>query len=238
MHHVHADENELANAAADRIAAILSAALAERDRVAFVLTGGGTPEKTYRELADRHRDALDWDRVDFFWGDDRFVPHDDEESNYRMAAESLLSELSASDCGIYPVPTHLSSPEDAARAYEGTLRAYFGGREPEFDLVLFGLGPDAHVASLFPGADSLDEDERWVLHTRSPEDQPPHDRVTMTFPLLNRARTALFLVAGGKKSDAVAAAHNERDDLPVHRVQPQGQLLWYLDEAAAEPLAV
>jgi 6-phosphogluconolactonase len=231
--HVLPDESRLAESAADQIAQILTDALHQRERATFVLTGGDTPAKTYQSLAERHGQSLDWSRIDIFWGDDRFVPHDSDESNFRMAKENLLEKLPTSECNVFPFPTHLDDADQAARAYEETLRAYFADAEPAFDLVLFGLGPDGHVASLFPGADSLDEQERWVLHTMAPEDQPPRERVTMTFPLLNASRASLFLVAGEKKREAVTGTLDETADVPARQVAPAGELLWYLDEAAA-----
>lgn len=238
MQHVFSDANELASNAANRIIKILREALDQNERAAFVLTGGETPRMTYEAISRDHRDAIDWNRVDFFWGDDRFVPHDDDESNFRMARETLLSHLDAPDCGVYAVPTHLDSPEEAARAYDVNIRAYFRSNEPRFHLVLFGLGADAHVASLFPGIGELDETERWAVDTRSPEDQPPHERVTMTFPVLNSTDAALFLVAGEQKAEAVEAAFEGDGHLPVHRVNPDGELIWYLDEAAASRVSV
>lgn len=234
--HVLPDEPRLADAAADQIAQILTDSLHQRERASFVLTGGETPAETYQSLAERHGESLDWSRIDIFWGDDRFVPHDDDESNFLLAKENLLERLPTSDCHVFPFPTHLDDPQEAARVYEDNLRAFFAGAEPKFDLVLFGLGGDGHVASLFPGADSLKERDRWVLHTVAPEDQPPRKRLTMTFPILNASRASLFLVAGDKKREAAAAAINGTADIPARLVKPAGELLWYLDEAAAADL--
>lgn len=226
----------LARAAAETVIETLRAALAERDRASFVLTGGSTPIPLYRLLAADYRHALDWERVDVFFGDERHVPHDDEDSNFRMARDTLLDGLPLSPDRIHPMPT-ADSPDADARAYEETLRAYFGDGLPAFDLLLLGMGADGHVASLFPGSPALDETERWVVATESPPSSPVRDRVTLTFPALNAARTVLFLVAGASKRDALAAVHRDPGDAPpAERVEAQDRLLWFVDEDAAGDL--
>lgn len=232
MIHVLPDEHSLAIACADFVAQTLAGALERRERASFVLTGGQAPRRMYRMLAERHRRALRWDQVDYFWGDDRFVPPDDDESNFGMARENLLSGLGEVGCNVFPMPTSLDDPGQAADAYEQTLRAYFADAEPRFDLVLLGLGADGHVASLFPGSPVLDESRRWVAHTQAPEDAPVRERITMTFPLLNAGETTLFLVAGEAKREAVARAQRG-DYIPASRIRPRGELVWYVDEAAA-----
>lgn len=235
---VFLDTDQLATAAADHIARLLSEALDQRPRATLVLTGGKTPEPVYRSLADHHKDTLDWRRVDFFWGDDRFVPPDHEESNVRLAEENLFARLRIGDLHVYPFPVTADTPEDAARSHEQTLRAYFAGDEPRFDVVLLGVGADGHVASLFPGSSSLAEKERWVLHTEAPAGNPITDRLTMTLPLLNAGRSIVFLVAGEKKSDAVAAATGSNQEAPAGRIQGDGDVAWFLDEAAAQEVHV
>ncbi len=224
------DTHSLADAAADRIVQILADAVEARGRASLVLTGGSTPRLTYRLLAERHRDALAWNQIDIFWGDDRFVPHDHPESNYGMAAEELLSRIQPG--GVYPIPTEEASPDRAADAYDATLRAYFDGADPAFDLTLLGLGDDAHVASLFPGADELGESERLVVATQAPEGTPIHARVSMTFAALNASRHVLFIVAGAHKRAAVRRTF-DHGDTPAAAIRPLENLTWLMDEEAA-----
>jgi len=230
------DTDALAEAAAEHVVDLLRDALDRKDRASLVLTGGGTPKPMYERLASKHADDVDWKRVDVFFGDDRFVPPDHEESNHRLARKHLLSDGPISDCNVYPVPTTMDEPGDAALAYEETLRAYFAGEEPLFDVMLLGMGDDGHIASLYPGEDSLEEEDRWVLHTHAPEDQPVRDRVTMTIPLLNASDQVVFLVAGEEKAEAVAwtfGYEGEGETPPATLVEGHQQTTWFLDEAAA-----
>jgi 6-phosphogluconolactonase len=227
----------LAHAAADTVVETLGAALEARDQASFVLTGGSTPVPLYRLLAAEYRHALDWSRVVVFFGDERHVPHDHDDSNFRMARETLLDGLPLSPDRIYPMPTS-DTPETDARSYEETLRDYFGDGPPAFDLLLLGMGADGHIASLFPGSPALDEAERWVVATESPPSSPVHDRITLTFPAINAARTVLFLVAGESKQEALYAVHRTPGDAPpAERVEAQDRLLWFVDEAAAGDLS-
>jgi 6-phosphogluconolactonase len=227
----------LAHAAAEVVIETLRTALTERGRASLVLTGGSTPVPLYRHLAADYRSALDWERVDVFWGDERHVPHDDDDSNFLMARDTLLNGLPLSPDRIHPIPTG-DTPEADARAYEETLRAYFDDESPAFDLLLLGMGADGHVASLFPDSPALGEQERWVIATTSPPSSPVRDRVTLTFPTINAAHTVLFLVAGASKHDAFAAVHGDPSDAPpAERVEAQRRLLWFVDEAAAGDLA-
>lgn len=232
--HVYRDADDLAKGAAGQIVDVLRNALESRPRASLVLTGGGTPRETYAYLAENHHDSIDWRRVDLFWGDDRFVPPDHEESNYGMANAALMSQLEVG--GVFPMPTTGDSPTRSADEYEQMIRDYHGEEEPSFDLTLLGLGDDAHVASLFPGAEALDESERLVLHTLAPEGNPVRDRITMTFAALNASRTVLFLVAGESKRTAVGRAFDDRDDTPVGRVSARERVIWCVDEEAAEDI--
>jgi 6-phosphogluconolactonase len=227
----------LAHAAADMVVETLRAAIEARGRASVVLTGGSTPVPLYRLLAADYRHALDWSRVDVFFGDERHVPHDHEDSNFRMARDTLLDGLPLSPDRIHPMPTG-DTPEADARAYEETLRAYFGDGPPAFDLLLLGMGADGHVASLFPGSPALAETDRWVVATESPPSSPVLERITLTFPAINAARTVLFLVAGESKHDALSAVHRDPEaSPPAERVAAQDRLLWFADEAAAGDLS-
>lgn len=236
MINVLPDEDALAVAAADHVVQLLEQALARRQRATLVLTGGRTPEWMYRAIAERHARRLEWGRVAFFLGDERFVPPDHAESNFGRARQALLAHLDAAGGEVYPYPTTLESPQEAADAYELNLRAFFGDETPAFDVMLLGLGADGHVASLFPGSRHLDEYDRWVIPTRAPAGMPVENRLTMTFPLLNAGRNTIFLVATEAKAETVARVLRG-DDLPANRIRPRhGDVIWYLDEAAASRL--
>jgi 6-phosphogluconolactonase len=231
---VFRDAKELAAGAADHIVRILRDSLESRPRASLVLTGGGTPRETYALLADVHRDSLDWRRVDIFWGDDRFVPPEHPESNFRMANTALLFRLRTG--AVFPIPTTVDSPLRSASEYERTIRGYFGDDEIAFDITLLGLGKDAHVASLFPGAAAFDELERLVVQTIAPEGSPIRDRISMTYAALNTSRNVLFLVSGEGKHPAVHRVLAAEDDTPAGRIIARERLIWCLDEAAAGDL--
>lgn len=225
----------LARAAAETVVETLRTAIEKRGRASFVLTGGGTPRPLYQLLANEYGHSLDWNLVDVFFGDERHVPHDDDDSNFLMARETLLDGLPLDPARIYPMPTD-GTPEADARAYERTLRDLFDGDTPNFDLVLLGMGADGHVASLFPGSPVLTENERWVVAAEAPPSSPVHDRVTLTFPAINAAHTVLFLVAGASKREPLAAVLRGPEDAPpAERVSARERLLWYVDDDAYGP---
>jgi 6-phosphogluconolactonase len=229
-----ADTQELAEAASTQIVDILREALTSKPRASLVLTGGQTPRATYRLLDELHHDAIDWQRVDLFWGDERFVPLEHAESNFRLAAETLLRRIDVGEA--FPVPTLLDSPAEAAAAYERDIRRYFADGEVSFDLTLLGLGGDAHVASLFPGAPELEEMELLVVPATAPPGNPIRDRVSLTFRALNASSTILFIVAGVNKREAVRKALAGDHGVPGGRIAPRDRLLWHLDAEAAGTL--
>ena len=225
------DPQRLARAAAETVVEVLRAAIAERGRADIVLTGGSTPRTLYELIASDYADALDWAAVDVFFSDERHVPHDHEDSNFKMAHDTFLGSL-VSDERVHPFPTG-STPDADARSFERTLREHFGD-EPVFDLVLLGIGEDGHVASLFPGTPALDETDRWVVATEAPPSSPVRERLSLTFPALNAGRVTLFLATGERKRDAVAAVLRDPDrSPPAERVTARQRLLWYLDADAA-----
>lgn len=197
------------------------------------LSGGSTPRALYARLASRQ---IQWRRLEFFWGDERFVPYDDPRSNYAMAREALLDRVPVKPAQIHPIPTD-GDPASAARRYEETLQRTYGsdrlGASPLLDLVLLGLGSDGHTASLFPGDPVLEERERWVAPAamRSPE-----PRITLTYPALESTRAVLFFVTGAEKAGAIKRVLAGDGDLPAARLKPQGQTVWFLDRAAAQRL--
>lgn len=235
--------SSVAQAAASRIAGILRRALERRGRARVALSGGKTPRETYRLLAQPpHRDALDWPLVEVFWGDERCVPPDHPESNYRMALEALLFDLPIPKRNIHRMRGE-ADPAAAAREYQETLRVAFqvSGREvPRFDLVLLGMGLDGHVASLFPGSPALQEPARLVVATYVQKVRGW--RLTLTPRVLTAARHVLFLVTGAEKAAIVrdvleGPADPER--LPAQTVKPttDGQVDWLLDREAAKLLS-
>jgi 6-phosphogluconolactonase len=212
-----------------------AAALATQTPFRVSLSGGSTPKTLFGLLAsDEFKGRFPWQRVSWFWGDERFVPHDHPDSNYRMARESMFAKVPAPPESIHPVPVD-GTPADAARRYERTLQQAYGSKtinsaHPLFDVTLLGLGADGHTASLLPGEPVLQERKRWVAavtHGR------PEARITMTYPAIASSRHVLFLVAGQEKASILRAIRAGKSDAPAARVRPVGQLLWFIDRAAA-----
>lgn len=200
------------------------------------LSGGSTPQTLYEYLAEPpYRDAFPWPRTHWFWGDERFVPHDDALSNYRMVREALLSRAPIPAINIHPIPTEGVSPETAASAYERELKTFYGAERLDparslFDVNLLGLGPDGHTASLFPDNAVLAERHKWVCAVVGAK---PEARITLTYPALESSRHAAFLVAGKEKRAIFKRLRFGDDSLPAARLRPIGGLTWFLDRAAA-----
>jgi 6-phosphogluconolactonase len=197
----------------------------------LALSGGRTPQLLYQILAGL---PIAWTRVEFFWGDERFVPHDDPDSNYRMADENLLSRISVPSTQIYPIPTD-TALETAAAQYEDLLKQVYGegvlrpGR-PLFDLNLLGIGQDGHTASLLPGQPVLKERKKWVAAVPHGRSEP---RITLTYPALQSSAVTVFLAAGEDKANAVRQARAGNGDMPAGRLRPEGSVFWFFDDAAA-----
>lgn len=227
---VVSDAERLAEAAARRIVALASAAVARRGRFVVALSGGSTPRATYRLLAtEPHASAIDWLRVQVFWGDERCVPPHHADSNYRVARRALLDHVDLPARNVHRIRGELT-PEEAAAAYRAELEAALGDRG-RFDLILLGLGPDGHTASLFPGTTALEEGQRAVVAVHLEE--LGAWRVTLTLPVLNAARHVMFLVSGADKANALARVL-EGERLPAGLVQPSdGSLTWLVDRKAA-----
>lgn len=227
-------------AAAEKVVSVAADAIAARGRFTWALSGGSTPKKLYALLASvPFVGRIEWDRVHFFWGDERCVPPEHPDSNYRMAKDALLSAVHPPSGNVHRMPGE-AEPETGAAAYEATLRRVFfdtfgtKGDVPRFDLVLLGMGPDGHTASLFPGAPTLGETRRWVVPTHVQQTIP--DRLTMTLPVLNGAAHVAFLVAGADKAERVrdVIERSPGTDLPSQLIRPvRGQVQWLLDAPAA-----
>jgi 6-phosphogluconolactonase len=201
----------------------------------IALAGGATPRAAYLRAAEAE---VDWSRAVLWFGDERCVPPDHEHSNYRMARESLLDLITGEPPTVRRIEGELG-PDEGAERYEAELRSAFGAGLPELDLVLLGLGPDAHTASLFPGDAALGERERLAVGVETPGMAPMVPRVTLTLPALSSAGRVVFLVAGEDKADAVARAFGGRPDpgAPASLVQPEsGSLELLVDPAAASAL--
>lgn len=221
---------------ARRIATALATAAKRQKIVSIALAGGRTPRGLYERLAsEEFQVRIPWSKVHLFWGDERLVPLDHRESNYRMAREALLNHVPVPPENIHPVPVHLAL-EEASQVYEQQIRTVLGNRRgvPAFDVVLLGLGSDGHTASLFPRSAALRERKRLVVVARSPVGMP---RVTLTVPVLNQARRVFYLVTGADKSRALKQAVEGTGELPGQLIAPgKGELVWFLDGAAAAQL--
>ena len=230
---VSGDAEALARDAAEWLCGL---ALSGTGRFAICCSGGTTPKRLYELLAEPGiASRFPWTRVHWFWGDERFVPRDHPDSNYRATYEAMLSRVNVPDGNVHPIPTHLPSPEQAAAAYEKALKAFYGGDEldperPLFDVTLLGIGEDGHTASLFPGHAALDERRRWVVPVI---DVKTEARITLTYPVLNSSRDVAFLAAGKAKRPMVTRAQAGDRALPAARIQPIGQLTWFTDHAAS-----
>jgi len=232
---------ELFAAAAEEVVRAANQAVAQRSRFTIALAGGSTPKNLYTLLATNARASLPWDRTYFFWSDERHVSPQDPESNYRMAEESMLSKIPVAASNIFRVPTENPDAAAVAEAYEQTLRKFFtteAGQVPRFDLILLGMGPDGHTASLFPETAALQEKSRlvvanWVEKLKT-------SRITFTLPLLNAAHGVAFLVSGTDKASAlheVLEGNAPGEQYPAKLVHPDGgKLIWFVDRAAASGL--
>src|SRR3954453_1059092 len=233
---VASDLEALSHQVANQIARTAAEAVAARGRCALALAGGNTPRRAYELLAEPPlRDVVPWDALHLFWGDERCVPPDPPDSNYRMAREALIDRAPIPAANVHRVPTEEGSAVAVAAYYERELRTFFALEVedvPRFDLILLGLGPDGHTASLFPGSPALEETRRLVVPNSI--DYMPHERVTFTFPVLNAARVIAFLIAGRDKAENLARALNGDPAVPAGRIHlSDGEVRWYLDRGAA-----
>lgn len=233
--HREQDPEALAGSVASYILDLAEQRLQETDEFSIALAGGTTPKRSYEMLGDMFEQKVDPLNIFVFWGDERCVPPDDPMSNYRMAHTTFLSRVPIPDDQVHPIRCEGDAKQGAAE-YEQILRTHFTtAQRPRFDLVLLGLGPDGHTASLFPGSELLGEQERWVA-AEFVEDIGDW-RVTLTPPAINAAAHVAFVVQGKEKAEAVhrvIIGADEPSQWPAQIVAPDdGQLHWFLDEAAA-----
>jgi len=230
---VVADPAALADAAAKRLMARIEA---NRNRIAICLTGGSSPKQLYRLLAtDTYAKSIPWDRVHWFIGDERFVSPADPLNNMAMARGIFLDRFAPKD-HIHPIPTDVATPDQAAQLYQRELQSLYGTEEldparPLFDLVLMGVGPDGHTASLFPDYPALNETRRWVVGVPQAHVEPFVPRVTLTLPALASCREMLFELAGHEKR-AILAKLSTDESLPANRARSIGETVLLVDQAA------
>ena len=230
---VVADPVALADAAAKRLMARIEA---NRDRIAICLTGGSSPKQLYRLLAtDTYSKQIPWDRVHWFIGDERFVSPADPLNNMAMARGIFLDRFAPKD-HIHPIPTDVATPDESARLYERELQSFYGAEEldparPLFDLVLMGIGPDGHTASLFPDYPALNETKRWVVGVPQAHVEPFVPRVSLTLPALASCCEMLFELAGNEKR-AILARLSTDESLPANRARSLGETVLLVDQAA------
>lgn len=229
-------------ASANEFCCLAEDAIRARGKFTVALSGGSTPRGLYELLTtDNYKNQVDWPKVEFFWGDERSVPPDNKDSNYHMAQETLLSKLAVPEARVHRLEAERSDRDQAARDYETQIAKVFGvkvdGPPPAFDLILLGMGPCGHTASLFPHTTALKETQRWVVVNHVAKFNT--DRVTFTRPLLNNAAQVIFLVSGADKAVALAEVLEGKpnaDEYPSQLIQPKGELLWLIDSAAAAQL--
>ena len=213
----------------------LHKALEARDMFTIALSGGSTPKPLYEALG---KESLPWSKIHIFWGDERYVPANHQDSNQLMARQAWLDRIDIPPSNIHPMNTDSGNPQQDAQQHDRQLREFFGvepGEFPTFDLILLGMGDDGHTASLFPHTEALSVKDRLVA-VGSKDEQP---RITFTVPLINHARCVLFLVAGENKRPALKEIFAQQSDAmnyPSRLIQPQGELLWLLDNDAAAEL--
>lgn len=232
------DIETLSHVFADWLVGYINEVLSARDHFTIALAGGNTPRRLYQLLAtDEYRDKVEWKRIHFFWGDERYVPPSDDRNNAKMAFEALLNHVPLNREQVYPMQTE-GDPQESAAAYEQILHRYFDQHNATFDLVLLGLGDNAHTLSLFPGYKVVKETTKWVCSFFLKEEDIY--RITLTAPVVNLASRVAFLVSGGDKAAAVYhvyAGEHDPDLYPAQIIQPfNSSLYWFCDEAAAADL--
>ena len=228
------DADALSVAAAHYFVLAAQKSIAAKDSFIVALSGGSTPKKLFQLLATpAFSNNINWKKVFIIWGDERFVPHTHDDSNYKMAKETLLQHVAIPKKNILAIPTH-QAPELCAAAYQESLKALLG-KKGVIDLTLLGMGDDGHTASLFPNTDILNENKKWVKEVWLEDKQVW--RISLTYPLLNKSHEIMFLVAGAAKAPIIKTifAKNARLKFPVQDIQlKKGTMVWLLDEAAVQ----
>ncbi len=230
---IYNGESELFKNAAEYICSLINYFINDFNKCTLVLSGGKTPKKLFEILSLSYRESVNWSKVYFFWGDERCVPPDDSESNFRMANEYLLSKISVPKENIFRIPAE-KPPSEAAEEYEQNMRSFFGDKSfPRFDIVLLGIGNDGHTASLFPETDVLEIKDKWAAAVYV--EKLKAWRITMTYPVINSSKNILFIAAGREKSEIIGRALTDIEaNLPVQKINPlEGKFIWFLDKESS-----
>lgn len=233
--HISKTIDELNHTVADWLVQYIDAVLQKQNRFTIALTGGNTPKSLYRLLAsDAYKNKINWSKLHFFWGDERFVDFDDDRNNAKMAFDTLLNFVPVVKDQIHIIQTEHISHEESATEYEKLLHQYFDGKDYSFDLVFLGMGDDAHTLSLFANTAVIDETKKWVGSFWL--DAQNMSRVTLTAPIVNQAVCVAFVATGANKQKAlkeVLQGEKNIHQYPSQIIHPKGQLHWFADEAAA-----
>jgi 6-phosphogluconolactonase len=223
--------DELSASVAEDIDSLINRVVCSKGIFYLALSGGNTPRTLYRILGTTYREAIPWGSVHIFFCDERFVSHEDSQSNFRMTKENLLDLISIPQENIHSIPTDRSDIKVAARDYEIELRKFFSGGVNSFDLAILGIGREGHTASLFPGSPALDEKEKWVLGVEV--DALPPRRITLTYPILNRSSVIYLIVSGSGKAEImreILKGVNDFHVCPASGIRPlNGRLVWQID---------
>jgi len=238
MIHIFDTINTLFESLADFVVSKSKEAIAREGRFSFVLSGGSSPKRLYELLtSEKFKKQIEWTKVDFFFGDERYVPATDSQSNFLMAKKTLFDPLKISESQIYAIHTKLS-PDASASSYQNDIQSYFKDKSKSFDFILLGLGDNVHTASLFPYSSILHEQNAFVKAVFVEEVKM--DRITLTAPIINKSKTIAFLVYGAAKAEAIKHVLLDTPDIekyPAQLIRPEsGELHWFLDQEAANYL--
>jgi 6-phosphogluconolactonase len=232
---------DLCEKVTQEILALSNKKIEAQDKFTIALSGGSTPKEIYQCMAGTsYRNKFRWEKIHFFWSDERWVPPEDPKSNYRMVFESLFTKIQIPSANIHPIPTKNCDLQASVRLYEESIVNFFKLRKdelPPFDMILLGLGQDGHTSSLFPGNPSLAVKDHLVVATS--QQGIPEKRITLTLPVINHAQVIFFVVSGYEKANIVAEVleNDSRHGFPANEIKPcHGKLCWFLDEAAASRL--
>lgn len=233
----YASSIEMSIAVAEFICEYANKCVEKQGSFTIGLSGGTTPARTYSLLAQEpYITIMPWEKTHVFFGDERFVPPDHPDNNFRMANEHLLTKVPIPRHNIFPIDTQVSSVQESAKRYDNLLKEFFDScdsKPTSFDLILLGVGTDGHTASLFPSSPALKEKERWVVSAYAPEYAASRQRITLTFPAINMSRCALFLCGGKSKKNIIGAIINDEFDAKLHYpaacVDTLDEIIWFVD---------
>lgn len=235
---IYPDLHTLSRAAAEEVFQRAWASISLKGFFALALSGGSTPIGLHNVLARDYHDKIPWERVHFFWGDERFVPYDDPESNYKMALDTLLSKIDVPNENIHPINTSYQDPEEAAQAYEAEIKEFLNGHGMRgLDLSIMGIGADGHTASLFPHDKALYEKDRLVLSTTAPPIYRTRKRITFSVPLINNSEQIMYLLSGKDKNKVLRALFRlsaPDPKIPASFIKTREKIGWHLDKEAGE----